>query len=305
MKKFRYHVIQIMSALLLLPFAALPGTPFGVSSALPSRAAAASAPITHVFVIVMENHSYSQVWGTSSTPYVALLGKAYARASNYYATAHPSLPNYLDMIAGSSYGITNDCSPSSSCHIKARSLADLLEAKGLRWRAYMESMPAPCGVKSSGGYAPKHNPFVYFDNIRNNSTRCKSHVVPFTAFASDIQSLARTPNFAFISPNLCNDMHDCGLSSGDNWLAKWVPMIVASPTYRHGHTAVLIVWDEGGGNANQVPLVVLSRYTRPGIHPHRLLTHYSLLRATESLLGIRRHLGKANGARGLPKAFHL
>jgi hypothetical protein len=113
------------------------------------------------------------------------------------------------------------------------------------------------------------------------------------------------PAYMFVTPNLCNDMHSCSLASGDNWAAKWIPMITKSRTYRRGHMAILLVWDEGGGNHNQVPLIAISRYTRAHTLAHRLLTHFSLLRATENLLGIRRYLGKANGARGLPKAFHL
>jgi hypothetical protein len=110
----------------------------------------------------------------------------------------------------------------------------------------------------------------------------------------------------FVTPNMCNDMHDCPIRTGDLWLSRWIPMIVKSPTYRHGHTAVLLTFDEGGGNGgNVVPLIVLSRYTPVHAVRHRLLTHYSLLRATEKMLGFRRYLGKARSARGLPKAFHL
>jgi hypothetical protein len=121
----------------------------------------------------------------------------------------------------------------------------------------------------------------------------------------------RWRSYAESMPVAC-DMSTAGLfaarhvpdASGDKWLRTWIPMIVASRTYRHGHTAILITFDEGSGS-NVVPLVVVSRYTRPHTVSHRLLSHYSLLRASERLLGMRRYLGKARSARGLPKAFHL
>jgi acid phosphatase len=291
MKMIRQYLVQIASALLLLPFGALPGT--GAPSG-----AASTAPITHVFVIVMENHSYNQVWGTSSTPYITSLGKAYARASSYYATTHPSLPNYLDMIAGSNYGITTDCSPSSSCHIKARNLADLLQAKGLRWKAYMESMPAPCGLKSSGQYAPKHDPFVYFDDIRTNSTRCKSHVVPFISFSSDIQSLTRTPNFAFISPNQCNDMHNCSIHTGDIWLKNHVPTILKSPACVQAKCLVVITWDEDNGHSGNHVLTIFagSGAKTGGVSSGSRFNHYSLLRTIESIFHVATQTTKDGSA---------
>ena len=122
--------------------------------------------VQFVFLIVMENKSYSQIWDKASTPYITALGNRYARATNYYALTHPSLPNYLMMYAGSNYGITTDCIPSNSCHIKAVNLADNLQAKGLRWKGYMESMPTPCTLTYAGKYAPRHNPFIYFDDVR-------------------------------------------------------------------------------------------------------------------------------------------
>jgi hypothetical protein len=108
----------------------------------------------------------------------------------------------------------------------------------------------------------------------------------------------------FVTLNLCNDMHDCSLSTGDTWLSRWVPMMTKSRAYRAGHTVILLVWDEGGGD-NQVPLIVVSPYTRAGTVSSRALNHYSLLRASEHLLGFRRYRGAANVFSGLGKAFHL
>ena len=287
MNKIRHPLLRAGSLFLLLPLVAMPG--FGLpidTSYFPASSSSTTTPITHVFLILMENHSYSEVWNTSSTPFITSLAKAYARASNYYAITHPSLPNYLDLYAGSNYGITNDCSPSSSCHIKARSLADNLDAKRLRWKFYEESMPSPCDVKSSGNYAPKHNPVVYFDNVRTNSTRCKGHVVGLTALSTDLASLSTTPNYAFITPNLCSDTHDCSVGTGDKWLKSHVPAILHSPACVSAKCLVIITWDEGSGGSNQVLTIFAGNAAKLGAVSSTKSNHYSLLRTVENIFGL-------------------
>ncbi len=290
MNKIRHLVLHAGSVILLLPllgipgFSSIPGT-FSVSAASP---ATLTTPITHVFVILMENHSYTQVWNTASTPYITALGKAYTWASNYHAITHPSLPNYLDIYGGSNYGITTDCSPSSSCHINARNLADNLQAKGLTWRFYEESMPAPCYLTSSGNYAPKHDPVVYFDDVRTNKTRCDSHVVAYTALATDLATLATTKNFSFITPNLCDDMHDCSVSTGDNWLKSHVPAILKSPACVSAKCLVIITWDEDNGSSGNHVCTIFagSGAKTAGYVSTKSYNHYSLLRTVEYIFGL-------------------
>jgi hypothetical protein len=247
-----------------------------------------ASAIKHVFVVVMENHSYKEVWNTGSSPYITQLGNSYARATNYHASTHPSLPNYLDMYAGSHYSITNDCSPSSSCHINAVNLADNLEAKGLTWKGYMESMPAACYLTTSGNYAPKHNPFVYFDDIRNNSTRCKNHDVPFTALATDLASAATTPNYAMLVPNLCNDMHNCSVTTGDTWLKNHLPAILNSPACTVDKCLLILTWDEDDSTqANQVLTIFAGSAAKTGGATSAIsYTHFSLLRTIEKIFGL-------------------
>ncbi len=247
-----------------------------------------SGSIKHVFDIWMENKGYSQVWNTSSTPYITSLGKAYVRATNFYAITHPSLPNYLDFFGGSNYGITTDCSPSSTCHINAKSLADLLEAKGLKWKFYEESMPAPCYLTTSGNYAPKHNPAVYFDDIRTNTTRCDSKDVAFSALSTDLGSASTTPNFAFITPNLCDDMHSCSISTGDNWLKSHVPTILNSPACTVDKCLVVITWDEDNGSYGNHVLTIFagSGAKTGGVSSSVKYTHYSMLRTVEYIFGL-------------------
>jgi phosphatidylinositol-3-phosphatase len=268
------------------------------------QAAEAAHPvINHVIVIVMENHSSDQIIGRA--PFLTALANRCGRAANYRAITHPSLPNYLAMTSGGIHHIHTDCTP-SSCPVGGPNIFSQLAGHGLRWRSYAESMPRPCDRGTSGLYAARHVPAVYYLRLHRG---CGRHVRSLGKVNSGRLHFAlhhgHAPAYMFVTPNLCNDMHNCSVATGDRWLAKWIPMIVQSPTYRNGHTAIMITFDEGGGGPNVVPLIVCSRYTRAHTVARRPLSHFSLLRASEGLLGIRRYLGKANGARGLPKAFHL
>jgi len=236
----------------------------------------------HVFVVVEENKSYSQIIGSSSAPYINSLASKYGLATNYHAVRHPSLPNYLTMIGGSTFGITTDCSP-STCPINARNLADSIEASGRNWKGYMELMPVACGTATSGNYAPKHNPFVYFDDIRTNSQRCASHVVPYLELAVDLATAATTPDFAFITPDLCSDMHDCSISTGDNWLRVALPLIFSSPAWKNQHSVLFLIWDEDDSSStNQVPALVIGPAVKPGFKSSAAYGHYNLLHTIEA-----------------------
>jgi hypothetical protein len=257
--------------------------PFPTQTPVPGASA-----IQHVFVVVMENHSYKEVWNTGSSPYITSLGNAFARATNYRATSHPSLPNYLDLYGGSNYGITTDCSPSASCLVNATNLADNLEAKGLTWKGYMESMPSNCYLKTSGKYAPKHNPMVYFDDIYTNSARCNAHDVPYTALSADLASASTTPNYSLIVPNLCNDMHDCSITTGDNWLKANLPAILNSPACTVDKCLLILTWDEDDGSqSNQVLTIFAGSGAKTGgVTSSVAYTHFSMLRTIENIFGL-------------------
>jgi acid phosphatase len=244
--------------------------------------------IRHVFVVVMENKGYNDVWNTSSSPYITSLGNAYARATNYTAITHPSLPNYLDLYGGSNYGITTDCSPSSTCHVNAINLADNLNAKGLTWKGYMESMPSNCDLKTSGKYAPKHDPFVYFDDIRTNTARCDAGVVAYSTLANDLKSASTTPNYVFITPNLCDDMHGCSVSTGDGWLKNNLPAILNSPACLVDKCLLALVWDEDDGDDGNKVLTIFagSGAKTGGLVSSKAYNHYSLLKTVETIFGL-------------------
>src|SRR5205823_9958573 len=122
---------------------------------------------------------------------------------------------------------------------------DRIEASRRSWTAYMADMPAACSATDSGLYAAKHNPFVHYTDIVSNAGRCASHVVPFSNFSSDLTN-GRLSNFVWITPNLCNDMHDCSIATGDAWLSTVVPRILQSPAF--ANSVVLLTWDEGVTN---------------------------------------------------------
>ena len=235
----------------------------------------------------MENHAYNQVWNTANGPYITSLGNAGGLASNYFAITHPSLPNYLDIFGGSSYAITNDCSPSGSCHINGPNLGDSLDAAGKTWKGYFESMPSTCGLANSGQYAVRHNPFVYFDNIRLDSARCAAHVVQYTRLAGDLAANSTTPNFVWITPNVCNDMHDCSVATGDRWLGNNVPPILSSQACTVDRCLVIVMWDEDNGSqSNQVLTMFAGSAAQAGVVSTTRHDHFGLLRTIELFFGL-------------------
>src|SRR6266545_2986005 len=250
----------------------------------PTRAAAGIPNFSHIFEIIFENKEASQVIGNSSAPYFNSLAQHYGRATNLTATSHPSLPNYIALTGGDTFGISSNC---TTCFIDKPNIADQVEAAGKSWKAYMESMPSPCFVGDSGGiYRQKHNPFIYYDAIRTNAARC-NRIVPFTQFATDLQS-NRVPNYAWITPNMCNSAHDCGIATADAWLATWVPQILASPAWQQ-NGVLFITFDEGSSNTGgggTVATLVISPLGKPAFQSNIAYTHYSLLRTIEDAWGL-------------------
>ena len=262
-------------------------------------AVAAAQPIDRVFIIVMENAEFGSIIGNPSAPYLNSLAAAYGLATNYTGVSHPSLPNYMSMTGGNTF-FTTDC---VDCRTDAPNIVDRVEASGRSWKAYMEGMSAPCGAVDEGLYVARHNPFVHYSDIADNPARC-ARIRPFTEFSSDL-STGALPNYVWITPNLCNDMHDCGVSVGDQWLQATLSAIVQSPSFQNA--AVFITWDEGTtttGGGGQVPLLVVSPRTPAGVRSSAAANHYNLLRTIESFWGLA-PLGQSESARPLTEFFNL
>jgi hypothetical protein len=215
---------------------------------------------------------------------------------------HPSLPNYLAATSGGTWGVVDDGPP--SVHPLA---VESIFGEAPSAASYEESMPSNCALESSGTYAVKHNPEAYYVRVRG---ACGSDNRPLGAVRSSpfLRALnnGTLPAFTFVTPNLCNDMHDCPAETGDRWLASWLPRITASRTYRAGRTVLFITWDENDGSSgNRVATIVVSPSTTPGTRSGLPFTHYSLLRTTEELLGLPRRLGLASRAPSMRSAFNL
>ncbi len=257
-------------------------------------AEAPPAPYAHVVWIWFENHAAGDVLGSPAAPYLNRLARRCATALDYRAVSHPSLPNYIAATSGSTQGIRDDCEP-SSCSTDADNLFHQLSASGRSWRAYAESMPSPCHRTTRGSYAARHNPPVYFTNLRDCARRDRP-----------LPSRPRFESaFTFIAPNICNSMHDCPVSRGDAWLRGFLPKILRSPQYLQGTTVVVITFDEDDGSSgNRVPFLVLNPSVQAGLRFEGTFDHYSLLQATESWLGLP-CLGRACRAPSLRPALGL
>ena len=276
----------------------VPSTGAVAASAQVASAQVASAPCgastthapTHVVWIVLENVGYSVV-GSPSAPYLNSLAKSCGLATNDVGVAHPSLPNYIALTSGSTQGIVDDDEPSSH-HLNVANIFSQLQGD---WRAYAESMPTPCDRVTSGQYAARHNPAVYYTNLPTCARNDVALRTPLNLSAA----------FTMITPNVCNDMHSCPVVTGDAWLKKYVALIIASPQYRAKNLALFITFDESNQSAsNQIPTVVVAPSVPRGVRVGNRFTHYSLLRTTEALLHLP-FLGGARSASSMLSSFHL
>lgn len=197
---------------------------------------------THVFVVVMENLGYDQAL---ATPGFAALADRFAAATGWYAVAHPSLPNYLALTSGGTWGVTSDC---VECFVDEPDLGQQLTAAGVSWAAYMEGIPAPCFLADYGGvdYAAKHDPFRYYLAVRRDPALC-DHIVPLGGLAARLAGpAAGVPRFVWVTPDLCHDGHDCPPAEAAAWLDGFVGEVTASAAWRHGGV-LFVTWDEGNG----------------------------------------------------------
>jgi hypothetical protein len=261
----------------------------GDSAAGGSAKAPAVPRFKHVVVVVFENKESTQVLGTSGAPTFALLARRYALLANYRGVSHPSLPNYLALVSGSTHlsvpGVSEDC---TDCQVDGRSLADTLEAAGRTWKTYAEGLPQPGWTGGDAGvYAKKHNPFLYFKDVLAAPSRL-ARVVPYEQLARDVAA-NRLPSFALVVPNLCNDMHNCPVSTGDTWLRQNIVPLLSRPALRG--SVVFVVFDEGSssvGGGGHVVALALGPLVRRGVVDRRSLNHYSLLRTIEDAWGLPR-----------------
>ena len=240
---------------------------------------------THVVVVVFENEEVTSIAGNPDAPTFNALARRYATLTTYHAIGHPSLPNYLALVSGSAHGIRSDC---TDCLVRGRSLADTLAAAGKTWKTYAEDLPYPGFTGGySGRYAKKHDPFLYFHGVVDSPAR-RNRVVPFPQLGRDL-ARHQLPDFSLVIPNLCNDMHDCSVATGDTWLKEHVAPLLRSPELRGG--VVFVVFDEGTsdtGGGGRIEALALGPTVRRGSRFTGATNHYGLLRTIEDAWGLPR-----------------
>jgi hypothetical protein len=290
--------------------------PGSEAAAVSNAAGTAGHAIKTVFIIMMENHNWSDIKGSTSAPYInnTLLPMAsHAEAYNNVPGIHPSEPNYLWLEAGTNFGVLNDSAPSRNHQSSTAHLVNQLEAAGLTWKSYQEDIDgSSCPLTNVNNYAPKHNPFVFFDDVTNHNNpsapRCLQHVRPYSELATDLANNT-VPNYVFITPNLCDDMHGvpgvCSTdpSAGDSWLSNEVPKILASSAYNNGG-ALFITWDESEGGDFPIGMIVLSPFAKGNGYSNTIpYSHSSTLRTFQEIFGVTPLLGAAAGATDLSDLF--
>src|SRR4051812_11382709 len=242
---------------------------------------------SHVIVVVMENKEQGRVLGSHDAPFLARLAERGGVAANSYGVRHPSLPNYIALVSGSTQGITDDC---TGCSANGRNVADQLEAAHRTWGAYLEGLPRPCARPAfAGRYAKKHDPFAYDDKIAASPARCRRRV-PLRRLADDIRG-DRLPDFSFIAPDLCNDTHDCSVRTGDRFLSRVVPAVLSA---LGPHGFVVVTYDEGdsdrgccgGSHGGRIATVVAGPDVRRGTRMTQPIDHYGVLASIEDAFGL-------------------
>ena len=270
--------------------------------------------VSRVFVIVMANRNWSDVKNSTSAPYInALLGSA-AHAEQYYnpTAIHPSEPDYIWMIAGSNLGITDDGPPSINHQSTTDVLTSQLDLAHVSWKAYEEDIAGTtCPLTATGNYAPKHDPFVFFDaNTGGGSATdpyCLAHVQPYARLATDLAA-GTVPQLAFITPNLCDDGYSVCAPQNDqirqqnDWLASELPKIVQSTAYT-ANSYVFVVWDQAVTGDGPIGLIAVSPHAKPGYASSIHYTHSSLLRSLDQIFAVSPKLRDAANATDLSDLF--
>ena len=242
----------------------------------------------HVIVIVLENKDRTAVIGNPAAPFFNHMVSRYATLPRYGGVAHPSLPNYLALVSGSTHGIHTDC---TTCVVSGRNLADTLEHAHLSWRGYAEDLPwAGFTGVSYGRYGKKHMPFLYFRDVLRSRARLK-RIVPLSLFSRDFVA-GTLPSFSLVVPNLCHDMHDCPVSVGDRWLRSFVRPLLTDPAL--SQSVIFVVFDEPMNRepSSAVPALALGPLVKRGSRYAPKTSHYGLLRTIEDAWGLPR-LGKS------------
>jgi len=282
-----------------------------------SSATTSTVPLfTHVFIVVEENHSYGDVIGNPNMPYLNSLASQYGLATQYFADAHPSLPNYFELTAGEGTSITKLQGDSYSGVVTQDNVVRALTGAGKTWKSYAGGLPSPGYLGGdTGGYLRHHDPFVYFSDLQSSASQASS-VVPVAQLATDL-SAGTLPDYSFIAPDRYDDAHDCPvgmstctdaqeLAAADQWLSANIGPLVTSSAFQN--SLLIVVFDEGditdlqhfGG---QVAAVIVSPLAKPGYKSTTFYEHASSLRLMLEGLGVTDLPGAAATAPDMGEFF--
>ncbi len=253
--------------------------------------------MTKLLVVMEENHSLDEM--RSQMPYTFGLARRFGYATDYTAVTHPSLPNYLAIAGGRTYGVSNDGPPTEHPLPGATVFGQALRA-GRTAALYAEAMPGNCATSDQGNYYVKHNPWAYFVQERDS---CRTYDQPLAAIWPAIAG-GRLPNAGMVIPDICNDAHNCGLSTADDWFRGLMQKIFAGPDWRSGHLAVVLTADEDDRSQTNAVLTVVIHPSQHGRVVTQPLDHYSLTRLYDDVLGAP-YLANAASAPSMSKAFGL
>jgi acid phosphatase len=279
----------------------------GGGSSIPSApvqtpASAVQPTFSHILVVMEENHSYSEVMGNSAMPYFNSLASQYGLATQYFANAHPSLPDYFVLTTG----LTETLDDNFAGTISDDNVVRELVKAGKTWKSYAESLPSPGYIGGDSGlYARRHNPFTYFSDVQNDSSQA-ANIVPFTQFATDLASNT-LPQYSFIVPNLMDDAHDGSLAQADAWLQTNIAPLLSSSAFQSGGL-LIITFDEGDQSdimhgGGQVATLIISPTGKEGFRSQTLYQHQSLLRLVLSGSGIETFPGTSGTAPDMTEFF--
>ncbi len=253
------------------------------AASAPAGRAVSTGAVRKILVIMEENHSIQQIF-PGGMPYLWSLAQRYAYATDWSDVAHPSLPNYLAIFAGSAFNGPRDCPPAPGCSYPGPSVFGQALARGESAKAYEESMPGPCDPGFAGDYDVNHNPWAYFPS---EAASCRAGDVPAGttaggALADDVRAGA-LPDVGLVTPNLQHDGHDGTPAQADAWLRTWIPLLMSGPDWRSGRLAVTVVFDEGE-TTEQVPFVLMAPGLS-GVTISEQANQYALTRLIDAVIG--------------------